>query len=278
MTWDKSKTEKLMAEYPSADLQQLATELKVTVDALRSMAQSLGLHRNVQRHKWTAEDLALLQQLYPETPNKDIAEMLHTSTNSVDSKACSLKLRKTKTYLSQQGVKRARHPNVVATQFKKGVKPKNKGLRQIDFMPPEKFERSKATRFKPGNIPKNTKPIGYETLYADGYIYVKTCEGMQKKHLVVWREHHGEIPKGIRVIFLDGDKKNCSIENLAIVDASEAAKRQRAKMTQQQREQILKKIHAKRNKTIESDKRRIRWGLPTRSKLVKRYYKFNGNK
>lgn len=31
---------------------------------------------------------------------------------------------------------------------------------------------------------------------------------------VVWREHHGDIPEGHEVIFLDGNKKNCEIENL----------------------------------------------------------------
>ncbi len=273
MAWTRSKIRKLKAGYPTADLQQLATQLQVTIAALKSKAQCLGLRRAVQRHDWTAEDLALLMQLYPETPNKAIADRLHTSVNSVENKAHRLGLRKTKAYLSQVGAEHAMHPNIVATQFKKGTTPKNKGKRQTDFMSHEKIENSKATRFKPGNIPHNTKPIGYETVRNDGYVYVKTEHGMQKKHRLVWEQHHGEIPEDMRVIFLDGDRTNCTLENLALTDAAEAAAIQMAKKTQEERKLMQQKANITRNKTIESDKRRIRWGLPPRSKLVKRYYK-----
>ncbi|WP_207659037.1 HNH endonuclease signature motif containing protein [Blautia obeum] len=34
----------------------------------------------------------------------------------------------------------------------------------------------------------------------------------------MWEEHHGEIPKGKMVSFLDGDKDNCNIENLFLID------------------------------------------------------------
>lgn len=43
----------------------------------------------------------------------------------------------------------------------------------------------------------------------------------EKKHLWLWRNTYGEIPKGHKIIFLNGDTLDCRIENLAI--ASDAA-------------------------------------------------------
>lgn len=58
----------------------------------------------------------------------------------------------------------------------------------------------------------------------DGYLIRKVQEdGTQRErfefvHRAVWEEHHGEIPKGKMVSFLDGDKDNCNIENLFLID------------------------------------------------------------
>ena len=41
------------------------------------------------------------------------------------------------------------------------------------------------------------------------------------KHLYVWQQHHGEIPKGYNIIFLDKNKKNFDINNLAAVSRKE---------------------------------------------------------
>ncbi len=81
--------------------------------------------------------------------------------------------------------------------------------------------------FKPGHKPHNSKPIGYETVDADGY--VKVCikqtnpysgadTMMAFKHRLVWEEVNGPIPKGQLLIFLDGNKLNCDINNLLLID------------------------------------------------------------
>lgn len=36
----------------------------------------------------------------------------------------------------------------------------------------------------------------------------------EKKHLLVWRGANGEIPKGHKVVFLNGDTTDCRLENL----------------------------------------------------------------
>lgn len=59
-----------------------------------------------------------------------------------------------------------------------------------------------------------------------GYLFVKvTHDGRadkkwKLKHRVVWESVHGKIPEGHIILFLDGDTKNCDIENLACVPNS----------------------------------------------------------
>ena len=42
-------------------------------------------------------------------------------------------------------------------------------------------------------------------------------------HRWVWEQEHGPIPEGFRVYFLDGDRRNCRIENLELVSEGVAA-------------------------------------------------------
>lgn len=71
-------------------------------------------------------------------------------------------------------------------------------------------------------------PIGTEKIRS-GYIWVKVADEVpengeksawsnwrQKSH-VVWEQHHGTIPPGHTIVFLDGDHMNTNIENLYAV-------------------------------------------------------------
>ena len=40
-------------------------------------------------------------------------------------------------------------------------------------------------------------------------------------HRLVWEEHNGPIPKGYKIVFLDGNPLNCDISNLSLVTQSE---------------------------------------------------------
>ena len=42
----------------------------------------------------------------------------------------------------------------------------------------------------------------------------------RQKHLIIWEQHNGKVPAGQRVIFGDGDKLNCQINNLILVSAA----------------------------------------------------------
>lgn len=70
-----------------------------------------------------------------------------------------------------------------------------------------------------GSIPR---PIGSEYPKGDK-IMVKIAQPdvWVLKHLNVWINEHGPIPHAHYIIFKDHDKKNCDLENLTMVNASE---------------------------------------------------------
>lgn len=117
-------------------------------------------------------------------------------------------------------------------RFQKGHIPSNKGKK----MSPEQYERCKNTMFKKGTLPFNHMEIGEYTHTTDGYLVKKIQEnGAQKErfefvHRAVWKEHYGEIPKGKMIGFLDGNKDNCNIENLILLDREENLELNRNRM------------------------------------------------
>lgn len=108
-------------------------------------------------------------------------------------------------------------------QFKKGNVAHNKGKKQIEYMSQEAIERTKETRFKKGNKPKNYRPVGSERITKDGYIEVKVADQnkWETKNKIIYKQYFGDIPKGHKVIYADGNKLNNDINNLILVSDNE---------------------------------------------------------
>ncbi len=106
------------------------------------------------------------------------------------------------------------------TQFKKGHVPANKGTHNGGWEP---------TQFKKGSIPANRLPIGSERVDSkDEYVYVKIQDGhlnknWKQKHVLLWEEQNGPVPKGFVLIFGDGDNTNISLDNLILVSRGQLA-------------------------------------------------------
>lgn len=113
----------------------------------------------------------------------------------------------------------------VNARFQKGHVPHNKG-KKLDN---ESYKKLSRTMFKKGHVPKNTMKIGEYTRTTDGYWMQKIKdtdtqrERLEFLHKIIWKKHNGPIPKGHCVIFLDGNKSNCKISNLALVSMRENA-------------------------------------------------------
>lgn len=107
--------------------------------------------------------------------------------------------------------------NGINGQFQKGNTPHNKGCKGKCYQGCEK------TWFKKGNKPPQFQGIWTEKETKEGYIKIKidNKNTWKLKHRYVWEKEHGKIPSNHAIIFLDGDKTNCNIENLKLVSRSE---------------------------------------------------------
>ena len=72
-------------------------------------------------------------------------------------------------------------------------------------------------------MPHNHLEVGAKAVTKDGYIRVKIAEPnyWEFLHLLVWQEANGPIPPDHNIIFLDNNKKNCSLENLYCIPKDE---------------------------------------------------------
>lgn len=216
-TWTNEHLAILDSEYPTADLKELATRLGKTLEAIKAKALIRKLRRSPDVRVWSPGKRQKLIALYPDHTNLEIASILGSTESAVAGMAFKLNLRKSAQFLFEHSSK---------SFFRKGHQPMNKGRKQTEYMSDAQIEKTKATRFKKGNIPGNHKPVGYERMTKDGYIEVKTAEPnvFELKHRLVWIEHNGKISSGCNIQFKDGDRQNVSIENLYMISRSEQLK------------------------------------------------------
>lgn len=104
------------------------------------------------------------------------------------------------------------------------------GRFESGFVPPNKGKKgfyakgSEKGWFEKGHIPTNKLPIGSVLKKADGYLWRKIGEGSRdwkQEHILLWEEKNGPVPKGFCLTFLDGNRENIEISNLALVSRAE---------------------------------------------------------
>ena len=156
--------------------------------------------------KWTEEEKEYLKEI---TPGRHYKEILALMNEKFD--------RPFRMEQIKGAIARYKLNTGFTGRYEKGHIPFNKGKKGVC---PKECER---TWFKKGETPINHRPVGSERVDVDGYILVKVEEPSvwRLKHRVVWEKVNGPIPKNHVVIFLDGDKSNVNIDNLALVSRSE---------------------------------------------------------
>lgn len=172
-----------------------------------------GMQWKAAKRVYPVEMLDYIKSIAPGIPRKEIAKKVS------EHYGIEFTVSKCEAYL-----KRHRIHNGLDGGFKKGSTPHNKGKK----VSPEMYEIMRPTMFKPGHDNGKTKPIGELATTKEGYVIRKVrmdggkrWERWQFEHRRIWEENCGPIPKDKIVIFLDGDKQNLSIDNLALVTRSE---------------------------------------------------------
>lgn len=141
-------------------------------------------------------------------------------------------------HFTQTGMKQFRQRHGIKSGltgwYQRGHAPGNKGKKLEEYVKdPSRLEdirrRIAPTQFKKGQRPANELPVGTIVVNTDGYKLIKVqmkgtiWERWEPLHRHVWKQHYGEIPKGMNITFLDNDRLNCDISNLAIVTKGENA-------------------------------------------------------
>jgi len=121
--------------------------------------------------------------------------------------------------LTVQQVKGFKHNNKISSGLT-GYFPKG----HVSSNPIKKGQRlSQKTEFKKGEKSWNYMPVGSERINTDGYKDIKIADPnkWRAKHILLWEQHNGPMPKGYKLIFLDGNKLNISLDNIELVSNAE---------------------------------------------------------
>lgn len=172
----------------------------------------------MKMRRWSIDEVETLARLYPDTPNSEIAETLDRRLASVLNKAFKMGLKKSQRYLGQMPKPKGNK----ATQFKKGQKPWNTGLKlagtgRVHYR----------GTWEKGNKTWNTRPIGSMRYNErDGWARkVGEPRDWISYARFVWELHSGRpVPKGHIVKILDGNPHHICMKNLACITRSENAK------------------------------------------------------
>ena len=171
------------------------------------MGRPLGVKNKGPQHIWSDEEKQYLAEITPGRGYKEIQSMM------------SCKFGFDYTHRQIKGAITRNKLNTGRTgRFEKGHATWNKGTKGLT--------KANVTSFKKGQKPHNYKPLGSERIVKDGYCEVKVSDTGRRwrpKHVLIYEKHHGKVPKGSAVIFLDGDKRNFDIDNLYLVTRSQLA-------------------------------------------------------
>ena len=182
----------------------------------------------------------IIRERYPFEPTKKIADDLGLSESSVYNRAFAMGIKKDPVYLRSTQFPLG-YLGGKATQFKKGSVPANKGQK----MSTEVYQKVARTMFKKGSKPMNTQPIGtiHQRRDTGGkmYQYIKLADcNWQLLNRYTWEQHNGPIPKGMVVVYKDGDYLNNDINNLLMITKKENMARNTIQRLPKELQQVMR--------------------------------------
>lgn len=179
-----------------------------------------GRNKMLDNKKHYFDDIIIAE--YLKTPVKTLADKIGRSSDYVKGRLKRLNLVIPREIIEQRKLDSRKKPGCI---------PKNKGLKQVDYMSPEMIERTKATRFKKGQLPHNA--IGFKDgdivtrcyhkdRNAPPYKWIRIGKGKwEMYHVHLWKQYNGPVPDGHIIIFKDKNTMNVVIENLECITKAE---------------------------------------------------------
>lgn len=149
--------------------------------------RTMGITTIYGTHEFTSEEIEIIKKYYPDNGSAKTAEVI----NDI--------LRTNRTAQS-----------VLAAANKHGIKVSKDYLRSKNQIAGKNM--SKLITRPSGTVRKEQKN--------NGYVYrMKTADGRwQTAGKVIWEQANGPIPKGFKLIYLDGDNSNYQLDNLYLAD------------------------------------------------------------
>lgn len=188
--------------------------------------------RRGPRQLWSEDDIAWLIALWSDVKSALVAEALGRRLAQCYGMANKLGLKKSAEYLAGPDACRLRRSDNpgIAFRFKPGTKPWNTGMKGW-----KAGGRSAETRFGKGHRGGRAlavyQPIGAERLSKEGYLQRKVNDDfpLQRRwkavHVLLWEQQRGPVPRGHKVCFVNGDKRDIRIENLALISDADNMRR-----------------------------------------------------
>jgi hypothetical protein len=182
----------------------------------------------------------IIRERYPFEPTKKIADDLGLSESSVYNRAFAMGIKKDPVYLRSTQFPPG-YLGGKATQFQKGHASHNKGQKMSN----ELYQKVAHTMFKKGNKPMNTQPIGtiHQRKDTGGkmYLYIKLADSKwQLLNRYTWEQHNGPIPKGMVVVYKDGNYLNNDITNLLMITKKENMARNTIQRLPKELQQVMR--------------------------------------
>ena len=182
----------------------------------------------------------IIRERYPFEPTRKIADDLGLSESSVYNRAFAMGIKKDPVYLRSTQFPLG-YLGGKATQFQKGQIPPNKGQK----MSSDVYEKAKPTMFKKGNKPMNTQPIGtiHQRKDTGGkmYQYIKLADSKwEQLNRYTWEQHNGPIPKGMVIVYKDGNYMNNDIANLLMITKKENMARNTIQRLPKELQQVMR--------------------------------------